>query len=609
MLRFAVVAAFGAGALVAVYAVTRAHGGSLGGLTFISYWQLAVGLGALIISGSVWALRPGDLATRLFLISGLATLTFTFAPVPFSVQDLDGNAEILRILNTINGTGATAFGIAMIALFVIYPNRLPGWRWIGTAVLGVFGTWSALILTGHAPGTLGLHFVTLIEMFGIFVALIAQYFAARGDPKARAILIWLGGSVTLGAGAFIGTVALPSAMGMNALIDARLAFGFFLIIYIGCAAGLGRYRLFELGDWAFRAVFYFIAAILLVALDAVLIFFLPLEPGPALGISVLIIALIYLPFRDALSRLVLRRASLADKDVFGAVMDTAFEVSAEARARQWRDILGRLFEPLEIETAAKTDGDQVQIRDDGLELRLPAIADSPALRLRYPWRGQGLFGPRHLRTAEELCTLMRQADASRAAYDRGVAEERSRIARDMHDNIGAQLLGALHSRETDRKDTMIRETLTDLRDIINNASSAGMALVNLVADLRAETAERLAAADIALDWTVDIAPGTDLSPVALHALRSVLRECVSNSIRHARASQVGVRLEGDGTILTLTVSDDGTGFDPDTVRRGNGLGNLESRMAGVKGGLELASGGTGTTITARFPAGNGGEMV
>ena len=85
-------------------------------------------------------------------------------------------------------------------------------------------------------------------------------------------------------------------------------------------------------------------------------------------------------------------------------------------------------------------GDEPEIREDGLELVLPPVSGIPATSLRYPWAGRSLFGAAHVKTAQHLLQLMAHADASRDAYDRGVAEERGRIARDMHDNIGAPLL-------------------------------------------------------------------------------------------------------------------------------------------------------------------------
>src|SRR5690606_27629691 len=104
-------------------------------------------------------------------------------------------------------------------------------------------------------------------------------------------------------------------------------------------------------------------------------------------------------------------------------------------------------------------------------------------------------------------------------------EERLRIARDMHDNMGAQLLSALHSDTRERKDTLIRETISDLRDIVNNAAQGGKSISELLADLKVEAAERLAAAGLELDWRdICVAGNMVLPPNVAHSLRSALRE-------------------------------------------------------------------------------------
>jgi signal transduction histidine kinase len=229
------------------------------------------------------------------------------------------------------------------------------------------------------------------------------------------------------------------------------------------------------------------------------------------------------------------------------------------------------------------------------------LTGHPGLTLRYPWRGRALFSPRHLETARRLVELMAHAEQSRRAYDLGVAEERSRIARDMHDNIGAQLLGALHSGDRERKDLMIRETLTDLRDIINNAATPGLDLDETLAELRVETAERLASVGIGLDWSNAIGQTPDLSTSAAHSLRSIIREAVSNVIRHSGADRMSIGLSRSDGEARLEIGDNGQGFDADAVRAGNGLSNMHSRTAGLGGRLEYDSSAAGTRIRVRFP--------
>ena len=556
-----------------------------GGAPDITVWNEAVvGLGAFLIAGWVWALRPRDLATSLFLASGVFTLTFCFgAAARTPAQPI----ELQTLFAWLNALGASAFGVAMIALMLVYPARLPFGRLLAVLQAVVFGALTLFALLPQTPQPwLSVHEITFLEMLFIAAGVAAQLVFTWRDPRARAIATWFGLSVLFGAGGFIATVAAPATFGLAPLLNPSHAFSFFLIIYIGLAAGLTRFRLFELGDWAYRILFYAAGALLLLAVDAVLITLISVDPGPAFGLSLLLVAFIYLPLRDVIGRRVLGAGGMDEDERLQAVMDVAFSADSRAQAEEWRALMQRLFRPLEI-TAPPAPISAPVIREEGLTLDLPAAAGLPALSLRYPQDGRGLFAPKDQDTAARLCALMEHAEASRAAYDRGVAAERGRIARDMHDNIGAQLLRALHSADTGRKDVMIRESLTDLREIINNASEPGLDLESLLADLRAETAERLDAVGISLDWTVETGQAPALAAGAAHALRSIIREAASNAIKHSGAASMAIRIEADAEALAIRIEDDGAGFDSEADVEGNGLDNMRARASGLGGRLEF----------------------
>jgi hypothetical protein len=113
---------------------------------------------------------------------------------------------------------------------------------------------------------------------------------------------WLGLSVIVGAGAFIGSVALPAMIGKPPILDPRFSLGFFVIIYVGMAVGLRRHKLFELDQWAFRILFYLGAGAALLVLDACCWPDCGTAPQASLGAALLIVAFAYLPFRDVLWR-------------------------------------------------------------------------------------------------------------------------------------------------------------------------------------------------------------------------------------------------------------------------------------------------------------------
>ena len=584
----------------------RAPGPDLTDLPVAFWVQLLVGFGAFLISAWVWVLRPADAATRLFALSGVATLVFTYAPAIYRGSEIALAPAVRTALLIANATGASAFGIAIGLLCLIYPTRLPAARWMGAAVLFGFGAWTLAALAGWLPVFASVHLITAVEMLVICLALAGQFANTRHDPAARAIAIWIGLAILFGAGGFILLTALPNVVAGAALLDSGYSFAFFLIIYLGIAAGLSRYKLFELGEWAYRVFFYVTGSVLLLALDLALAFVLPIGPGLAFALSVLVIAALYLPLRDGIARQLLPRPKLADDDVFQAVLDVSLEPAIERRERLWADLLARLFRPLDI-APVQTGPEHAAITDDGIEMNIPAIRDHAAYRLRYPWNGRGLFGAPHQRLATRLCDLLKHAEDSRNSYDRGVVEERMRIARDMHDNIGAQLLSALHSADGDRKDVMIRDSLSDLRAIVNDAAAPGRDFDEVFSDLRAETAERLESRGMQLDWRAELPAGFCPPPTLVHALRSIVREAVSNAIRHSGANRACVFFSISEAEFQVRISDNGAGFDPAQTGRRGGLDNMRLRVQGLGGRFDLKSSDEGSRILCGFPPASTGS--
>jgi signal transduction histidine kinase len=267
-------------------------------------------------------------------------------------------------------------------------------------------------------------------------------------------------------------------------------------------------------------------------------------------------------------------------------------------------LLQKVFDPLHI-----VPGDavaQAGVADDGLALRVPGIEGVPPLRLEYARGGRRLFNRRDIARADDLVRMLRHVIHSRTAYEEGVAVERRRIASDIHDNIGGPLLSALHSDSGERKDDLIRETLADLRGIITDAAQPGAPLAEVLAQIRHETAGRLEQAGIALAWSSEDEGPDDAAPLPsalIHTLRSVLREAVSNILKHAGATRVRIEARRERADLIVEVSDDGCGFDPSVPRDGQGITNIRSRVARQSGSTQWSSGreGVGTVLTIRLP--------
>ena len=561
---------------------------------------LATGAMAALLSAWIFALRPRGAAVGLFAVSGLATYGFCLGAAAFYLP-LELTPPQFWTAAVVNVVAASGFGLAMIALLAIYPRPLPGHRWIMAAACVVFPAWTLACWFPPFDPFIEVHRITLTEMVVILLLAAVQVRHTRDTPVEHAIALWLGVSITIGAGSFIALVALPSAVGHEALIAEAYGFAFFIIIYVALAVALLRYRVFGLGRWAFQLLFLAAAVLGVLAVDAAIVLWLALDPARATGFALMLVALAYLPARGWLWAKLVARPQPTEAMLFRALADVALAPSRADRVQAWERLLTDTFAPLEI-TSDPADRAAVTIIEEGRWLAVPATDGLPAALLHDRDRGRALFTPADAALVEEMRGLIAYLGEARSAYDRGVTTERTRIAQDIHDNIGAQLLTALHAPGGERKNELIRETIGDLRDVIRNADAESQSLEALLADLRIETADRVELAGLTLQWHGNDPPtDAQLPRDALRALRALVREAVSNALRHAEAGHITITVTFEPQWLTLDIADDGKGFDPAMVREGHGLGNMRGRIAQVGGSFALTSSAEGTRISARLP--------
>ena len=177
-------------------------------------------------------------------------------------------------------------------------------------------------------------------------------------------------------------------------------------------------------------------------------------------------------------------------------------------------------------------------------------------------------------------TFDRMRDMER---DQAAAEERERIYRDLHDDVGAKLLSLVYRSGSPEAADLARSALQDLRDVVSTTQPENLALEAICADWRAECEQRLRDAGIALDWTQrGEFDGLHLSqPQALN-LGRVLREAVSNIIKHAQAGRTHVQVNAGATGFLLEIRDDGIGCQGDGGRPpGRGVRNMAMRAGRI----------------------------
>jgi signal transduction histidine kinase len=200
--------------------------------------------------------------------------------------------------------------------------------------------------------------------------------------------------------------------------------------------------------------------------------------------------------------------------------------------------------------------------------------------------------------ALEIASYWR-TDAANAAL-----EERQRIARDLHDSLAQDLASVVRNlRGMEDGDPATERALRSAERALGGARRAIAALdarpqqplAQAIADAAALVGEREGTR-----VELELEPRADVEPVARQALVLIASEAITNAARHGHASSVRVHLTANSPV-TLSISDDGTGFDPARLSReptgGYGIRAMHDRASAVGATLLLTSSvGQGTTV-------------
>jgi signal transduction histidine kinase len=222
--------------------------------------------------------------------------------------------------------------------------------------------------------------------------------------------------------------------------------------------------------------------------------------------------------------------------------------------------------------------------------------------------------------AVQLAAALDRATAAEAWRSAAAAEERVRLARDLHDGILQTLTGlSLQLRVIQqeataapdaaaeriaRLETALRSEQQELRAFIEGLRPRGAP----PADGSARLATLAQLLSHQWDIAVDTAELQEPPPSIAADVRQIVREATANAVRHGQARSIRLAGAADGAGYRLTIRDDGAGFgrngrfDAETLRReGFGPRSLLARIDRLGGSIEIESGAAGARLDIRFP--------
>ena len=212
----------------------------------------------------------------------------------------------------------------------------------------------------------------------------------------------------------------------------------------------------------------------------------------------------------------------------------------------------------------------------------------------------------------------KQLEATKSVL-KGQEEERSRLARDLHDGLGGILSGAKYSFNHMKQNfvlteenaiafeksmAMLDQSISELRRVAHNMMPESLMKLTLDEALRDYCEQVEQNGGLAVTYQSFGMEDFDAESTVKTTVYRIVQELINNAVKHASAGKALVQVIVKDHTMNITVEDDGKGFDPSTISTAEGIGykNIKSRIAFLKGNFDLRSmPGEGTFIYIDIP--------
>ncbi len=209
-------------------------------------------------------------------------------------------------------------------------------------------------------------------------------------------------------------------------------------------------------------------------------------------------------------------------------------------------------------------------------------------------------------------TVTRRRDERRIEQERMLNQERVRIARDLHDDVGtglAKIVIMAENSTLEQDHESIRaiaetaqEVIDSVRSIVWVMKSNDDRLATTIGYVQEKVSDLMK--DKGIDFTYDemLTRERSIDPITMRNIVLAVKEIATNVVRHSGARSVAMYVRDTQHVLTIDIRDDGKGFDAGARRTGNGLHNISERMAESGGIVTIESASSaGTRIVLTIP--------
>ncbi|MEZ5449081.1 MAG: hypothetical protein R3E89_08810 [Thiolinea sp.] len=453
----------------------------------VFYWLIVLGgvLGA-IIGTFVWSYRPESSVAFFLYIGGIGNYFFNALGAFFANLKLGYSGLLIESIMLCYMVSLHIFMLGFILVIANYPYQLLSRKWIflmlGVSIFficNLYFNWVSI--PGH--WFFAQYYLMLLVNFW---CLYQQWKHSKHNPVNRSAII-----VPIFSFLFVNLLILffyviPINLEQQPVLNGTVVHFMPVVLFVGWAIAILRYRLFEIERWWFRSWLWLLGGALVLLVDMALIWAFQTPKVYVLEISVLIAAFLYFPLRQWLAYKLLpsEKQSLQRLlPAFGASITVARN-NAEFEER-WQTALCQQFSPVHLEIIP-TPVEVAILSDNGLHLEVPSVDECRSYRLTGKSQGTRLFNNGDARIVGALLNIARIASKVR---EQTILQERERIMHDLHDTVGSHLLTLAHAVPEEHRKSVLA-ALQTLRDTVKfSLKKNPLTLEPHLAEWRAETVE------------------------------------------------------------------------------------------------------------------------
>lgn len=531
----------------------------------LNFWIFQVfGAIALLIGVAFWTFHRQQPATRILLLSGVGFALMEWSMSLYATRELALAGNLFRNLLALNHFGGMLYAGCAVGLLMFQPIQLM-YRWmLWCGGLGLVFLWVNEWLQWITwPGNI--FYFPSVGLLAAFIFLARrQYQLCKGLHAKQAQLVWLFTTLVAGLGLTFAFYVIPLLLTQQILISLVHANAVTLLVFIGFVMGAQRNALFGIHRWWLRSWIISGVVLVLVIMDISALLTLHYQVSIGFGLLAVLLGWLYLPLRQCCWKL----------------LDTVQRKPLNIDHPLLPELMSR-FSPLHFQVSPqRPENSQI---DSGMVLAVEIEPDRFWL-FTGKARGFRLFTAQDRTESQALLQQWNQTEDA----DKKVEAERTRIMRDLHDDVAADLLTLLHQDNDTKRQHLVRHTLHNLRAIIYSLQADAEQLLQDAAQRwQEDTRQRCQASHIHCRWHENLNGDTRrLALPYLLQIHRILREAVSNAIRHAQPSTIDVLLECSETGLQLEIRDNGHHLPVQQWLPGKGYISLQHRALLLNGSVQ-----------------------